>query len=88
MEPIDHISLKNPLLPGYRFEKNTDGLNSSFSRPLIFHGVLSFVVDRDLWLILLWVLWIVFARSVLWHPLSTLLLAHLHSPPGSYLLPE
>jgi hypothetical protein len=58
-------------------EKNTTALDSSFSRPLIFHGALSFVIDWGLWLILLGVRGIVFARSTAWHSLSTLLLAHL-----------
>jgi len=54
-------------------EKESD---SSLSRPLISCGTLGFVKDRNLGPIFPGLIWIVFARSIAWHPLGTLFLAH------------
>ena len=57
-------------------KKNSKCLGPSFSRPHILHAAFSFIKDWNFGLILLGLRWIVLARSVARHPLSTFLLAH------------
>jgi len=48
---LSYFLKADPELPELRMkfhEKNTTALNSSFSRPFIFHGALSFVKDLNL----------------------------------------